>query len=583
MPLDAICVSALASELNNEISNMKIDRVQQPEKDVFIFQLRGAGRNSRLLVSAGSGSARVHITALNRENPQTPPMFCMLLRKYLIGAKISSVSQPEGERLICLTLEAMDEMGCLVQRQLYCEMLGRHANIVLTDENARIIDCFRRVDASESEKRQLLPGLFYHLPPKPDKNDIFACGAETFISELGAAPKDTAADKWLVSAFCGISPLGAREIVYGACGDTGAKLSDIPAEKLIASYELMRGRVKAGEFRPIMLSRDGAPFDIYCFPVEEYEGCCKTALYGSFSELLDAFYTEKERLERMSQRAQTLTKTVKNLRDRTARKLAVQTEELKSAADREKLREYGDIIKANIYKMQRGDEVLLAENFYSEGNEEIAVPLDRKLSPQQNAAKYYKQYAKAKNAEIILLEQTKNAEMELDYFESVLDELKRADSEKDLADIRSELVEAGYVRQQQTKQKKMKAPETKPLVFQSETGATIYCGRNNLQNDRLTLKDAMRGDIWLHTQKIHGSHVIISCGGEEPDGATLENAACIAAYYSQARGGSKIPVDYTRVKFVRKPSGAKPGMVIYTNYKTLFVTPDEAKIASMKK
>jgi predicted ribosome quality control (RQC) complex YloA/Tae2 family protein len=583
MPLDAICVSALSAELNNEISGMKIDRIQQPEKDVFIFQLRGPGKNSRLLVSAGSGSARVHITSLNRENPQTPPMFCMLLRKYLTGAKIVSVSQPEGERLVRLTLEAMDEMGSLVQRELYCEMLGRHANLVLTDENSRIIDCFRRVDASESEKRQLLPGLFYQLPPKPDKKDIFSCGMEDFLAQLSAAPKDTAADKWLVTAFCGISPLGAREIIYDACGTTDIILSVLPAEKLIASYELYRGKIKSGDFQPVMLYKDGAPFDIYCFPVKEYEGACKTESFSTFSELLDSFYTEKERLERMSQRAQTLTKTVKNLRDRTARKLAVQTEELKSAADREKLREYGDIIKANIYKMQRGDETLQAENFYSENAEEITIPLDCKLTPQQNAAKYYKQYSKAKNAEKNLLEQTQNAEAELDYFESVLDELKRADSEKDLADIRSELTETGYIRQQQTKQKKMKTPETKPLVFKSETGATIYCGRNNIQNDRLTLKDAMRGDVWLHTQKIHGSHVIISCAGEEPDETTLENAACIAAYYSQARGGSKIPVDYTRVKYVRKPSGAKPGMVIYTNYKTLYVTPDEAKINAMKK
>ena len=580
MPLDAVCISGLANELNNDISEMKIDKVQQPEKDVFILSLRGAKGSGKLLISSGSGTARVHLTKISRENPQTPPMFCMLLRKHLTGAKIVSVTQPTSERMLDIELSAYDEMGVSVKRHLICEMLGKHPNLILTDEEERIIDCFRKIDAEMSEKRQLLPGMFYHLPPKPDKPELLYCDEEEFAAMLDAAPAERSADKWLVEAFCGISPLGAREIVYAAGGSVSVKVGELNRDSLINAKNAFTAAIKANRFTPCILCEGEKPKDIYCFWVKQYENAYKVRSFERFSEMLDEFYTERERLEHVAQRGQAMQRTVKNLRDRTARKLAVQMEELKATFDRERLREYGDIIKANLYRMERGAKSLVAQNFYSESCEDIEIPLDPKLSPQQNAAKYYKQYTKAKNAEKYLTEQIDNAEKELEYFESVLEELARADGVKDISDIRRELVETGYIREQS--KKKMKTPESRPMQFVSRNGVKIYCGRNNLQNDKLTLKEAYRGDTWLHTQKIHGSHVIISTMGEEPDPETLEDAACIAAYYSKGRGGSKVPVDYTKVKYVKKPSGAKPGMVIYTDYKTVFVTPDEERINAMK-
>lgn len=580
MPLDAVCISGLAYELDNDIAEMKIDKVQQPEKDVFILSLRGARGSCKLLISSGTGSARVHLTRINRENPQTPPMFCMLLRKHLTGAKIVSVTQPSAERMLDIELSAYDEMGVAVRRHLICEMLGKHPNLVLTDEEDRIIDCFRKIDAEMSEKRQLLPGMFYHLPPKPDKPELLTCSDEEFNAALENAPSERSADKWLIEAFCGISPLGAREIVYAACGNGSALVGEIERARFLGARNAFAAAVQTRRFTPCMLSDNEKPRDIYCFWVKQYEDAYKVTGFESFSELFDGFYTERERLDHVAQRAQAIQKTVKNLRDRTARKLAVQIEELKATFDREQLREFGDLIKANLYRMERGAKSLVAQNFYSENYEDIEIPLDPKLSPQQNAAKYYKLYTKAKNAEKYLTEQIDNAEKELEYFESVLEEIARADGIKDIADIRKELTETGYIREQA--KKKMKTPESKPMHFVSRSGVDIYCGRNNLQNDKLTLREAHRGDTWLHTQKIHGTHVIIDTMGNEPDEVTIEDAACIAAYYSKGRGGTKVPVDYTKVKYVKKPSGAKPGMVIYTDYKTIFVTPDEERVNSMK-
>jgi len=581
MPLDAICISALAQELNEEIREMKVDKIQQPERDVFIFSLRGARGSRRLLISAGTGSARVHITKISRENPQTPPMLCMLLRKHLTGAKICSVRQEEGERLLDIELSAYDEMGNSVQRHLICEMLGKHPNLLLVDEQNRIVDCFRKIDSDMSEKRQLLPGMFYRLPPKPEKPSLLECTQEEFLRVFSEAPPEQTADKWLLASFYGISPLGAREIVYAACGSVNVRIGEIEGKTLADAKFAFSEAVSKSRFTPCMIYEGDKPRDIYCFWVKQYENACTVRPCESFSELLDSFYTEREKLERVAQRSQAIQKTVKNLRDRTARKLAAQSEELKATFDRERFREWGDIIKANLYRMERGARVLKAENFYSELCEEIEIPLDPKLSPQQNAAKYYKQYTKAKNAEKILAEQIENAEKELDYLEGVLEELARAEGEKDIADIRRELVAEGYIREQLQK-KKMKTPESRPMEFRSRTGVKILCGRNNLQNDKLTLKDAYRGDTWLHVQKIHGSHVIIANQGEEPDPETLEDAACIAAYYSKGRGGSKVPVDYTRVKYVKKPSGAKPGMVIYTDYKTILAEPDEERVKLLK-
>ncbi len=581
MPLDAVCVAALAAELNEAAANARIDKIQQPEKDVLLLSLRTAGGNARLLLSAASGSARVHFTGVGRENPAAPPMFCMLLRKHLTGARVISVTQPEGERLLDLSIRAYDELGVERERHLVCEMLGKHPNLILTDEDGRIVDCLHKIDAEISEKRQLLPGLFYKLPPKPDKPGLLETEEADFLAALREAPPEQEAARWLVQRFAGLSPMGARELVCAACGDAYARVEQLAPEDLGRAFSAFVRAVRERRFTPCLVWLEEQPRDFYCFWPKQFGSGARVTAAESFSALLDGFYTERERLEHLARRGQAVQKTVKNLRDRTARKLAAQTEELKATRGRERLREFGDILKANLWRMERGAEKLTAEDFYDPEGREVDIPLDPKLNPQQNAARYYKQYTKARNAERVLTEQIGTAARELDYLESVLEELGRVESEKDLAAIRLELEQGGYLRGQNGK-KRQKQPEAAPLEFLSSSGLRILCGRNNLQNDRLT-KNAYRGDTWLHTQKIHGSHVILLTQGAEPDAKSLEEAACVAAWYSRARGGSKVPVDYTQVRYVKKQPGAKPGMVLYTDYRTILVSPTEEQIRALKR
>ncbi len=577
MPLDALCLRGLTAELSAALTGAKIDKIQQPERDMFLLSLRGQQGNFRLLISAGVGSARVHITEAAYENPQTPPMFCMLLRKHLLGARIRSVIQPGLERALILQLDAVDEVGEPVQRRLIVEMIGRHSNLILADEE-RIIDCLRRVDLEMSQLRQVLPGMVYRLPPtQAGKLDPLETDAAAFAAALSAAPEEALCEKWLISAFSGLSPLVARELVHRACGDAGARLSDLDAAARLAlgaALEALSAAVKAGAFTPLLLTdRDSRkPFDFSFLPITQYGGHFEQQTFPGFSPLLEAFWTERDRADRVRQRAQSMTKTITNLRDRTARKLALQQAEYEKTQDRERRRELGDIITANLYRMEKGMRVLLAEDFYAEGCPQVEIPLDPLKNPQQNAAKYYKEYNKAKTAEKYLTEQMAKARTELDYLESVLDEIRRAEGERDLAEIRRELQAGGYLARQSGGKKPMKVPAQKPLRFVTESGLEIFVGRNNSQNDELT-KSARSTDLWFHTQKIHGSHVILRCENGQADEAAVLAAASLAAWYSQGREAGRVPVDYTRVKFVKKPAGAKPGMVIYTDYKTLFVSP----------
>lgn len=586
MPLDALTLYAAAEELRGILIDMKVDKIQQPEKDVFLFSLRGysqqgnsllgGGSSVRLLISAGAGSARVHLTEISRENPASPPMICMLLRKHLTGARIKELKQPEGERLYDIVFSAFDDFGSPCEKRLVVEMMGRSSNLILVDGEGRVLDCLRKseADITDADKRVLLPGLFYHYPPGPGRPYVFSVSEEDFIGRFREASPDTAADKWLFSEFSGISPLLAREAVYRASCSTDTRLGLLDCFKL---YKELCAMGTEG-FVPSMLLNGEKPFDVSCLPITQYGSALELKKFESFSKLFDAFYTERERLERLGQRSQALIKNVKNRRDRAARKLALRIGELKATEDRERLRQQGDLIKANIYRMTKGQTSLTVEDFYSENGDMVDIILDPKLSPQQNAEKYYKAYNKLKNAEKILRGQIEEAETELNYLESVLEELGRAGGEKDLEEIRQELIEEGYLKDGGSNKKK-KPPASQPMKFLSSSGAEILVGRNNVQNERLTLKLAGKNDIWLHAQKIHGSHVIAFCG--EEDRTTITEAAMLAAYYSKARDGSNVPVDYTRVKFVKKPQGAKTGMVIYTDYKTVFVTPDEESVKKL--
>lgn len=573
MPLDAVTVSALAKELNERLEGGRIDKVQQPERDMLLLSLRAKGENLRLVIAAGTGNARAGITRGSFENPAEPPMFCMLMRKHLVGARILSVTQPEYERLLIFTLDTHDELGVQSEKKLAVELIGRSANAVLIGADGRIIDCMRRMDFAGDALRRMLPGMIYRLPPKQEKPVFFALDPEQRRALIASADKTVPVDKWLMDSFSALSPLICRELAY-RCNNDYVNLPD--------ACDALCEAVAAGELAPWLISIDGKPKDFSFMAISQYGPAAQLERYDSFSEMLDAFYTRRDRAEQQRRRSHDLTKTVRTLRDRQQRKLAAQREELRRTEGREDIRHQAELVTANIYRLRRGDRSLDCEDYYDPACPVVHIELDPLKTPQQNAAALYKEYNKLKAAEQHLTVLTREGERQLDYLNSVLDELERAETDRDLSDIRRELTETGYIRARKGGKAERVKPQS-PLKFISDDGLEILAGRSNAQNDELTLKLARRTDYWLHTQRVHGSHVIIRCEGEEPPPRTLEQAAGIAAYYSQARGAGKVQVDYTMVRNVRKPSGALPGKVIYTDHKTLLAESDGALAERLKR
>ena len=568
MPLDAVCLQAVVAELAPQITGSRIEKIQQPARDQVVLLLRG---NRRLLLSAGGGQPRLHLTELLRDNPAQPPMFCMLLRKYLSGGIIESIQQAPLERVVTLTVSAADELGERSQFSLILEAVARRANLILADKDGHIIDCLRRIDFEMNPDRQVLPGLFYHLPTPPDKVSPFTVTEEEFAALAAAAGEGAPADQWLVRTVNGLSPLVARELTFRACGSTDAPVTGHTAA-LWSAFAAWRDTVNEKRFTPAMLKRFGVPMDFTYLHVGQYGGAAEEETYASFSRLLDDFYEKREQAERVKQKGQDLVKTASNGAARLRRKIAAQEQELAESKNRDKWRVYGELITANLYRMERGMSRLTAQNYYDPDCADVDIPLDVRLSPQENAAKYFKKYTKAKTAEKYITAQLEKARVELTYLESVLQELTLAESEQDFNDIRAELIDGGYLR---AKGRKQPQRPSKPREFRSTAGLRILVGRNNRQNDRLTAKDAEKWDIWLHTQRIHGSHVILCTGGAQPDEQSIAEAASLAAYFSQAQDGTKVPVDYAPVKFVKKPAGSLPGFVNYTNYKTILADPSE--------
>lgn len=572
MPLDAICLSGLTRELQSRLTGAKIDKIQQPERDMLLFTLRGQGENLRLLCALGAGNARVHLTRASFENPSEPPMFCMLLRKHLIGARIVSLTQPEGERLLLFELDTRDELGFEAKKSMAVELIGRSANLVLIDSEGRIVDCLRRTDFGGDAERRMLPGMLYRLPPKQDKPFVLNVTKEALYAMLARSDRQRPLEKWLLESFSGLSPLICRELAYRSSGDYALlpPLLDVFIES-----------VRAGELEPWMVYDGKKPLDFSFMALRQYGSAVTCVRQASFSEMLDLFYAERDRLEQQRRRASALNKSVRQLRDRQARKLALQKEELGRTEDRESLRRTAELITANLYRIQKGDRLLHCVDYYAPDCREIEIPLDPLKTPQQNAAALFRDYAKQKAARLHLTRLIEEGEAHLDYLNSVLALIASAESEKDLADLRRELL-AGGILKQKGNRKPDRGKAQAPLRFMTEDSLEVLVGRSNLQNDELTTKLARRSDYWLHTQKIHGSHVILRCEGQEPPPRSLEQAAVIAAWFSQGRGAGKIPVDYTLVKYVRKPSGALPGKVLYTDYKTVTVEPDEALIKKLR-
>ena len=568
MAFDATLLTAVLDEVRARATEARVEKIHQPSRDTIIFHLRCKEGREKLLFAANPTAPRLHLTTASPENPAEPPMFCMLLRKHLSGARLNSITQIPMERCATFTFDCTDEMGYPVQKKLVCELMGRTCNIYLLSPEGRIIDCLRRIGLDESAKRSALPGLNYQEPDAITKDDPRTWTVENYVNFLNTPGSDVLAQR-LMDALGGLSPLVCREAALFVAGSVDARVEDLNVAEAADKLDLFF-REHLNHPHPYYYAQpDGTPKQFAFCPIREY-GECKEA--ASFGALLDMYYTVRDRKDAMRQKSQAVRKTVQNLCTRITRKLAIQEKELEATFDRERLRQLGDIVTANIHRIVKGSTIVRCEDFYDEEMKEIDIPISPILSPQQNAAKFYKDYAKLKNAEKELTKQISLGEEELHYLKSVLEELSRADTEAELEEIRRELQDGGYIRPDAGK-KRMKQAKVAPMRFESTDGYPIYVGRNNRQNDELTFKLARKDDIWCHASKVHGSHVIISCGGTTPPDDTITQAAQLAAYYSETTAGQNIAVDVTPVKQVKKLPGAKPGMVIYHTYRTVIANP----------
>ena len=566
MAFDAFYLSAVLNEIR-ALPEPRVEKIHQPARDTVLLQLRHREGRCKLLFAMNPTAPRLHLTTANPENPPEPPMFCMLLRKHLSGGRLIDIQQPPMERCAVLTFECVDEMGDLVQRKLIAELMGRTCNLYLLSPEGRIVDCLRRIGLDESAKRQALPGLYYQDPEPVTKKNPLELTEECYVNLLSQPGADILSDR-LMDHLGGLSPLVCREAALFAAGDVDARLENLDTERVAEKLTLFfEEHLHHGV--PYYYEQNGTPKQFAFCPIRQYGQCSRGE---NFSGLLDMFYTVRDRNDAMRQKSQSVRKTVQNACTRLTRKIAIQEKELAATYDRERLRQLGDILTANIHKITKGQTVVQVEDFYDEDMKTIEVPLSPLLSPQQNAAKFYKDYTRMKNAEKELTRQIELASGELEYLKSVLDELNRADSDQALEEIKQELQAGGYLRAD-TGKKRIKTGKLPPLRFESTDGFPIFVGRNNRQNEELTFKSARKDDIWLHASKVHGSHVIIACAGQNVPDDTVTQAAQLAAHYAETAGGQNIPVDVTPVRQVKKIPNGKPGMVIYHTYKTVIVNP----------
>ena len=567
MAFDAFFLKAVLDDIRGKAIGARVEKLHQPSRDTLMILLRCAQGREKLIIAASPSAPRLHFTAASPENPPEPPMFCMLLRKHLSGARLSDVSQIPMERTAIFTFDCTDEMGYPVEKRLVAELMGRTCNLYLLGPDGRILDCLRRVGLDET-KRPALPGLYYQAPEKVAKKDPTELTCEDYVNLLTEPGADVLADR-LMDALGGLSPLVCREAALFAAGDTEARLAGLDIPAVAEKLALFFGEHLAHPKPYYYAQADGTIKQFAFCPIRQYGAGGEAE---SFSQLLDSFYILRDRRDAMRQKSQTVRKTVANLVSRLTRKLAIQEKELAATQDRERLRQLGDILTANLHRVTKGQTVISCEDFYDEQMAMVDIPLSPILSPQQNAAKFYKDYTRMKNAEKELKRQMEIARQEREYLQSVLEELNRAETEAELEEIRQELQAGGYVKAD-TGKKRMKQSKLAPMRFESTDGYPIFVGRNNRQNDELTFRSARKDDLWLHASKVHGSHVIIACAGVTPPDDTVTQAAQLAAYYSEAGSGQNVAVDITPVKQVKKLPGAKPGMVIYHSYNTVIANP----------
>lgn len=578
MALDGTFLSIIRRELEVLIDG-RVDKIHQPSKEEILIAFRTRNGVSKVIFNLSAGTARVHITKAEIENPKVPPMFCMLLRKHLSGAKLTAIGQDGCERILFFDFDATNEMGDPVKLTLCVEIMGRHSNLMLISGEGRIIDSIKRVGQDISSVRPILPNILYSLPPKEDKVSIFEIERNELESRLSSLP-EMKLDKAIMKVIEGISPVYAREAEFFTTRGSELSVSGLTSDhidRLMFFIKKSREDILSGENTFVTLRTKEGDLKDFCFcNISQYGSLMVKKEFESGCELLDYFYSSRDLASRMKQRASDLFKLIVNLSERISRRVSNQKQELKECDDREKFKIYGDLIMSNLYRLEKGMAEAEVENFYEEGCPMVKIPMDKRYTPTQNAQRYYNEYRKLDTAKKHLTKLISEGEAEILYIDSVFDLLSRASTEAEVLDLRSELAEQGYVKAPRFKGKPPKA--LPPIRYISHSGFEILVGRNNKQNDKLTLKDADKSDLWLHTKNIHGSHVIIKCGGAVPDDETILYAARLAAFHSKGRNSTQVPVDYTEVRFVKKPSGAKPGMVIFTNNRTVYVNPCDLEV-----
>lgn len=577
MSMDGLSLYSAMNELNKRLAGGKIDKIQQTDKEELLLMVRSLGQTYRLLINASAADNRVQLTELKKQAPSEAPMFCMLLRKRIAGGKIVRFEQERLDRVLKISIETYNDLGDLSEFALYCELMGKHSNIILVNEKGVIVDAIKHVGLGMSSVRFVMPGLEYSAPPAQDKQDPSKASADDFSMAMCMVGMSIA--KALSNAFFGLSPAVAAQLVARYTDKTECtQLSEAEreelAERLSAFYaDMAQGKEKASA----VLNALGETEAVYPFAIAG--GGIK--LYDSIGEALDSLYINSDRREWAKRHGASARKVLQNNIERCEKKLALYADALNSEEQMEKCRLYGELLTANLHSLKSGTDTAAVDNYYADPVERIAIPLDRQLTPGENAQRYYKKYQKLKAARDMAIVQREQTLSELNYLEGQLDNLTKCTAENELSELIEELKDQGYIKRDKGGKKKMKLAASKPMHFVSSTGADIYVGKNNRQNDELTLRFASPNDIWMHTKNIPGSHVIVK-GASEQDTATMTEAALLAAYYSRARGSENVAVDYTPRKYVKKPAGAKPGMVIYTTNKTAYVTPSEEAVAGLK-
>ena len=583
MALDGIVLSNIMWELKQTLLDGKVDKIYQPEAEEIILLLRQRREQYKLLLTAHPNHPRIHLTTQNKENPLAAPMFCMLLRKHLMGYKIVDIQQPSFERIIILVFEGLNELGDLCSKELIIEMMGRHSNIILIDQNKKIIDSIKHVTREVSSIRQVLPGYLYQSPPSQNKKNPLECTKDNFFSSI-EIKQDFPIQKAIYQTYSGISPMVASEVCFRSQVDGSthvSQLNDLQKQSLSQNFMNIIIQIKENKYEPNLVQDEKRKLIEFSSIVLKQLTPYEITIKSSICEVVETFYIKKDLQTRLQQKTADLKKNVHTNLERCFKKKDLQLQQLKDIKDREKWKIQGELLTAHIYQIVPGSSSVTVTDYYDINQTKVTIPLDPTLSPAQNAQKYFSKYNKAKRTFVAVSEQIQQVNEEIEYLETVLNAIQSATHEEDILQIREELQEQGYIRKKKIQRGKQRKLKGKPLRFMSTDGLEIWVGKNNYQNDELTMKIAHSNDLWFHTKNIPGSHVILKTHQKEISEIAILQAAHLAAYYSKARNSSNVPVDYTLCKFVKKPNGAKPGFVIYEKNKTMYVTPDESMIEKL--